>query len=190
MKRIACLLIVVMLIFSLSACSKKVKADDNNQPENPIEEVETPEPDDDVAELFYVLYLKQKSSPYIFPDSFTIMEDDYRLIGKSLEEFVVEELIKQKDIDELMNPIPEGTRVLSIVREGNTVILDLSEEFKDIKGTKEDVEATVAIIVNSLTTLPGIDKVKILVEGEELSNLRGVDLREALEFIDTFYIEK
>ncbi|KAB3529213.1 GerMN domain-containing protein [Alkaliphilus serpentinus] len=196
MKKWISLSVGVLMIFSLAACSNKVQADDNDQQDNqqevPIgENVNPPETEEEAEELVYVLYLKQKNLPYIFPDSFSIMEDDYRLADTTFEEFVMKELINQEDFDELMNPIPPGTRVLSVTMDDNTAIVDLSEEFETgMIGTKKDVEATVAIIVNTLTTLEGIDKVQILVEGEALTDLKGVDLSKPFEFITDFYMEK
>ncbi|SCY97296.1 GerMN domain-containing protein [Alkaliphilus peptidifermentans] len=189
--RIIILLVVLFMVIGISACSKKVNADENQQPEVPVVGETGEDPSDDVDELYYVLYLKHNSNPFIFADSFSIKENDRRLENKTFEFFVMEELIAQADIDDLINPIPSGTRVLSAEKVGRTVIVDLSKEFKDnMEGTKTDIEATIAVIVNSLTTLPGNDSVEILVEGEKITNLKGVNISKTYEFISDFHLDK
>ncbi|GAB6086874.1 GerMN domain-containing protein [Alkaliphilus crotonatoxidans] len=188
-KKLTILLLILVMGFTLTACKKDQKEVMEEEPDqnvtDPVEETEEPE------ELFYVLYLKHKELPYIFADTFNISADDPRLEGKLFEEFVLEELIHQSAIEDLINPIPEGTKILSVKKEGKTVLVDLSEEFiGNMKGTEEDVMATVAVIVNSLTTLPNNDKVQILVEGKAIDNLRGADISQDFEFIPDFYADK
>lgn len=189
-KRIMSLLLVFLLAFVIVGCKKDKDAIDDIL-EDPNVGDEQIVDEEEVEEYFYVLYLKHKNLPYIFSDSYSVKSDDPRLQGKSLEEFVVEELINQEDVGDLVNPIPDETKVLSVERDGNTVIVDLSQEFIDnMKGRKADVEATVAIIVNSLTTLPGNDYVRILVEGNSVTNLRGADISQDFEFVSDFHGEK
>ncbi|MCC5909321.1 MAG: GerMN domain-containing protein [Clostridiaceae bacterium] len=141
--------------------------------------------------IYYVLYLKHRSMPYIFADTYSIKGNDPKLQDKSLELFVMEELIQQEGVGELINSIPQNTEVLSVDRENDTVIVNLSQEFiEDMKGTEQDVEATVAMIVNSLTTIPGNNYVKILVEGNSVTNLRGVNISGSYKFIEDFYLDK
>ncbi len=189
-KKIMIILLVAAMSFALVACKKDKGEEPNEEPglevTNPIEE-----PAEEVEELFYVLYLKHKELPYIFEDTYSIMADDPRLKDKLLEEFVVEELIKQKGVEDLINPIPKGTEILSVKKEDKTVIVDLSEEFiGNMEGNEETVMLTVATIVNSLITLPNNDKVQILVEGSSIDNLRGADISKDFEFIPDFYADK
>ena len=94
-------------------------------------------------------------------------------------------------MDELINPIPDGTEVLYVEREGSTVIVNLSEEFiRNMRGNAEFVEITVATIVNSLVILPENERVRILVDGHSIANLRGADISEDFEFIVKFTADK
>lgn len=179
-----------MLIFSLTACKGKNQTEDpeDNQGQDVLEPVNEP---NEAEELFYVLYLKHKELPFIFSDTFSIMSDNYRLEGILFEEFVMNELINQKGIEDLINPIPEGTKVLSVKKQGKTVIVDLSQEFiNNMEGNHEEVMMTIAVIVNSLTTLPDNEGVQLLVEGNAIDNLRGVDISNDFEFISDFYPDK
>lgn len=65
--------------------------------------------------------------------------------------------------------IPPGTSVLGLTLEDNVLTIDFSKELLDIaeKEEKKMIEA----IVYTLTSIDGIDKVIIKVEGEVLSNL-------------------
>ena len=68
----------------------------------------------------------------------------------------------------LADPIPDGTRVLSWSWEGAVVTVDLSQPYGDLT----QVELTLAncCIVLTLTQLPGVEGVRITLNGEELPN--------------------
>lgn len=191
-KKLVLLLVVFAMIFTTAACNKKVKAEDlENKPPEGIESPVVDDQNKDDEELFYVLYLRHKDLPYIFSDTYSITNKDSRIADKSLELFVLEELIKQQKTDDLVNPIPVDTRVLSVNKQGTKVIVDLSKEFQlNMRGSKDDVNIAIAVIVNTLTTLPGNDSVIILVEGTPVTNLRGVDISGEYEFIIDYYADK
>lgn len=75
-------------------------------------------------------------------------------------------LIAGPERTELRNPMPEGTEVLSIKKENNTAVVDLSKEYGMVNGLDEVVERI--SVVNTLTEIGGIEKVRILIEGKEL----------------------
>lgn len=189
-KRLFVLMLVLGLIFSLAAC-KKAKGDELTPPEtdDQVEQpVDTPEEEE---KLFYVLYRKHKELPYIYADAFEISSKDPRLEGTTLEAFVVQELINQEGVEDLINPIPKGTKVLSVKKEDGLVTVDLSKEFvENMKGTEETVMTTTAVIVNSLLTLPGNQRVQLLVEGKPVENLLGADLSKSFDFMEDYYGEK
>lgn len=78
---------------------------------------------------------------------------------------VMKELLKGPSLQELKRAIPEGTNLLGISREGTVAIVDLSGEFSKAS----DIEQLWArfSVVNTLCDIDGVQKVKILVEGEE-----------------------
>lgn len=193
---IAFVLIVVMII-PMTGCrrSETELPAQETVPEEIVEENnETPRADDveeDQDNQYYVLYLKHKDQAFIFSDTYHIKADDPKLAGKSLAEFVMEELIKQKGVGELINPIHPETKILSMEQDGRKVTLNLSQEFADgLTGTAADTEATIAMVVNTLITLPSIDRVSLLIEGVKPDTINGLAVQEVYGFITEYYPDK
>lgn len=86
----------------------------------------------------------------------------------------VEALINGPQSEELHQTIPEGTRLLGIKRDGDTAVVDFSKEF-DMANDVAGVVARVSL-VNTLTEITGIEKVKILVQGKDLIGPSGMPL--------------
>lgn len=87
--------------------------------------------------------------------------------GESLEKIIFEELAKGPTKKGLHSVIPEGTKLLSIKTEDGICTLDLSREFVDNHpGGTAGETMTINSIVNSLTELSHIKKVKFLIEGK------------------------
>lgn len=78
----------------------------------------------------------------------------------------VEALIEGPENEELRKVIPDGTTLLSIKKEGNVAVVDFSKEYTKVNGLDEIVERV--SVINTLTEIQGIEKVRILVEGERL----------------------
>lgn len=116
-------------------------------------------------------------------NSFLEQERRYLTIGKDkqLSEYVVEELIRGPQNENLHSAIPEGTKVLSVTMKKNLCIVDLSKEFYlNRPQTAAGERVTIYSIVNSLTSLSGIEAVQITVEGEKLENYFLISLKEPL----------
>jgi spore germination protein GerM len=80
---------------------------------------------------------------------------------------------------------------LSLEQDGRKAIVNLSGEFVDgMTGTSEDTEATIAMLVNSLITLPGIDQVTLMIEGEIPETINELVIRDVYEFITEYYPDK
>jgi hypothetical protein len=87
---------------------------------------------------------------------------------KQIERVVFEELQKKPKTQDLYATIPEGTKLLSVTTEGGICTLNLSKEFVDNSpGGSAGELMTLYSIINSLTELPGIDKVQFLIEGQK-----------------------
>lgn len=67
--------------------------------------------------------------------------------------------------------IPPGTTILSLNLENNILTIDFSKELLDINANEE--EKMLEAIIYTLTSIDGIDKVIIKVEGKVLENLPG-----------------
>lgn len=77
----------------------------------------------------------------------------------------VEGLLAGPDSENLMKPIPEGTKLLGINLKNDLAIVDFSKEFTGKNDVAEIVEKI--SLVNTLTEFTGINKVKILIEGND-----------------------
>ncbi|MFZ7102241.1 MAG: GerMN domain-containing protein [Peptococcaceae bacterium] len=88
---------------------------------------------------------------------------------------VVQELIKGSESgDDTLNVLPEGTEVLDYQYDQDTglAVVNLSDHVHAVAGSMGETLAVYSI-VNSLTELPGIEQVKILIEGEEAESIAG-----------------
>ncbi|NLK88482.1 MAG: GerMN domain-containing protein [Clostridiaceae bacterium] len=74
----------------------------------------------------------------------------------------------------LRKPIPGGTEIRGISIHDNVAIVDLSEEFLNSSGLDE-VTSRLSI-VNTLTGIEGVDKVRLRIEGEDMIGPSGMPL--------------
>lgn len=99
----------------------------------------------------------------------------------SMERQVVEELIAGPSEGSSLHPVmPQDLKILNVSTKDSICYVNLSSEFieeaPDLTGA-----VTVYSIVNSLTELPGINKVQISVEGNSGLMLKEVSLEKPLE---------
>lgn len=98
---------------------------------------------------------------------------------QAIAEAIVEELLKGPKSQNLNAIIPADTRLLKVSVADTMITVDFSKEFtsKHAGGSAGET-MTIYGIVNTLTELPGIDKVQILVEHQHIDTLAGhYDLR-------------
>ena len=112
-----------------------------------------------------------------FPDSnnkFLHAESREIVFDKSLERTILNELIKGPKTLGLVNPIPNGTRILSINKNEDTLIVNFSSEFvKNHPGGADKERMTIYSIVNSLTEIPGIKNVQFEIGGRKYDTYKG-----------------
>lgn len=89
---------------------------------------------------------------------------------------IVKELINGPTSKNALATIPKGTKLRSPVSiNGNVATVDLTKEFIDNHpGGKNEAQMTVYSIVNSLTELKDIEKVKFTIDGAAKSDFKGV----------------
>lgn len=193
------MLLVLIIFLSAAGCSSTNEAEElpADRPEESQDDGENQENNNElsasepVAVHHYVLYLKHRDQAYIFSDTYSIQNNNPALADRSLAEYVIEHLIRQPGVGELINPIHPETKLLSLEQDNRKVIVNLSGEFVDgMTGTSEDTEATIAMVVNSLITLPGIDQVTLLIEGEIPETINELIIRDVYEFITEYYPDK
>ena len=83
---------------------------------------------------------------------------------------IVKKLLEGPTLENLISPIPEGTKLIDANLQGNTIILNFSEE---ILNFQNDVEKYNIInsLLNSLAQLNEVNAIKILVNNEINSNI-------------------
>lgn len=87
----------------------------------------------------------------------------------SLEELLRGEVPRGCD-----RPLPRGTALLGVRAEDGLVIADFSEQLvSGFQGGSDNEGVAVYAIVNTLTSLPGVKRVQILVEGERVDTIGG-----------------
>lgn len=102
-------------------------------------------------------------------------------------EDIVSALIRGKDkIKKVRRMIPEDKESISVLVEGDTAIVDIKnpDDFPDGRVAENLI---VYQIVNSLTSVSGIDKVQFTVRGEKMRDFKGfMDMRET--YIADLYV--
>lgn len=69
--------------------------------------------------------------------------------------------------------IPAGTRARNVAVEGDTAIIDLNDQVSNFFGGRENAERIVAQIVNTATSVRGVKKVILKLEGNDQFSLGG-----------------
>lgn len=170
------LILVVIVIFSYTIFNKFIVPVWERYKEKPIvtkevpykeekKEVE-PVPTEEMVEVN--LYFSDSQAMYLVPEKRKIPQTP------SLARQAVIELIKGPESSDFYTTIPEGTQVNEVYIAGDIAYIDLSEEiFKNHPGGSSGELMTVYSIVNTLTEIPPIKSVQILVEGNEMKSLVG-----------------
>jgi len=192
-KTISLLLILILTLSLMVGCGKKDEAKELDlgkvEEENEGEVIEANKDEESIPqEIDYILYLKYKDKPFLYDDMFTVNIDDERLRDKSVEEFVLNELINYSMEGNFESPIPAETEVLNIERQGKTVIVDLSEEFMNVDN--KNAKLALGGLVNSLVVLPGNESVRIKIEGSLIDDYNGIDISQPLYFYEDVFADK
>ena len=110
-------------------------------------------------------YYKNKETGELMPEARLI---DVKLLANNPYEEILKILIEGPKSDKLEKVIPEGTVLLGVELRKDTVYINFSNQF--IENQKEGAEEeakTIYSIVNTLTELNEVEKVRILINGEE-----------------------
>ena len=138
------------------------------------------DPYEQAKEVSIILYFKHEIADFLVPEKRTVLQEK-----QSIEQLVVEELLKGPQNFERRLVMPSNTKVLDVTRKLDTVYVNLSEDFlnpidlSDIPGREDTPEAdipkvqaemkrlAVYSIVNSLTYLDGVNQVKLMVNNSQ-----------------------
>ncbi|WP_432663947.1 GerMN domain-containing protein [Wukongibacter baidiensis] len=198
MKKIIAYLLLVTLVFTMATGCKKKEVTDEVDLEQAAQtgEEQTEKGDDSKKqeeaskEVEYILYLRYKDKPFLYDEIFSININDEKLKDKSMEQFIVEQLISFEPQGDIISPVPEGTKILSVERKDKNVIVNLSKEFIEKKMSGNDAMLTVGSIINSIVAIPGNETAQIFVEGKPLEKYNGVKTSEPMYFLEGLFPDK
>lgn len=127
---------------------------------------------------------------YFMDEDGGMLVPEYRTLSISdeleIERYVIEELLRPAQTTNLRSPLPEGTELLGISRDGRDCVINLSSEFWDNKPETATGELlTVYSLVNSVTSLGNITNVSIVVNGQPISRYVNLSLTEPLTRCDS-----
>jgi len=102
----------------------------------------------------------------------------------------LEELLRGEVPRGCDRPLPPGTELLGIGLADGLATVDFGEHLRaGFQGGSDNEQVTVYSIVNTLTSLPTIDRVQILIEGERVSTIGGHhDISGPLAFDDELVV--
>lgn len=101
--------------------------------------------------------------------------------GISMAEFAIRQLILASEDSQFHSALPQGTKLLQIQTSDGLCDVNFSEEFVKY-APKNYIKARLAVyaVVNTLTELPSVERVRIFCNGQSISDYAGLDLSQSL----------
>ncbi|NMA01780.1 MAG: GerMN domain-containing protein [Clostridia bacterium] len=164
MKKILSILLIVFLTVGLVACSDKPK-ENKDLEKSPKGENEVVDPVESTATIYFGTeegYLRAE----------TVIIEGELTADKGQE--LIEKIIAGTSNEDTLNVLPQGLQVLNYHFDEETGIatIDFSEHIFAVAGSMGESLAVYSV-VNTLTELPGVEKVQFLVEGEKVEQIGG-----------------
>lgn len=189
-KKFAVLLMISIFVFSLSACSSvgvnapqegthqdeaARQEDTATQQTDTKPELTAEEPDEDSSSATNAKTVKVT---LYFPtgdnSALKMEEREIQVINGEILKACILALAEGPGKEGLRNPIPEGTELIGINIKDKVAIVDFSKEFLKTEGLSEIT--TRLSVVNTLTRISGVDKVRIRIEGKDMIGPSGMPL--------------
>lgn len=131
--------------------------------------------DEQLRNTIVSLYFQDKDTKELSPEARLI---DINQLMNTPYETLVNLLIEGPKNDKLEKVIPNDTKILKVYMENDCAIIDLSKEFLNYDKTNEKTKYNlVNSIVNTLTELTEVNKVKILIEGGTNEEFKDIYIR-------------
>lgn len=169
---ISVILIVVIGYFAI----KYVKQKKNNEIQNeyvPQEEIS----DEQSRETIVSLYFTDKETNMLKPEARLV---NVKELIQSPYNVLIELLIQGPKNDKLKSVIPENTKLLNSSLEGECLTLDFSSELLNYnKENDKEKENLINSIVNTVTELNEVNKVKFLVNGQAYNDFEEFYIRKS-----------
>ncbi|NLM74804.1 MAG: GerMN domain-containing protein [Clostridiaceae bacterium] len=175
LKLIAIGMILVMLLCS---CGKNKNVDE--EPEEDLTPTSSLTIDEETAAVLnekvpVILYFADEQEAKLVKEIRYVDISEAKKGAEVLASIMVKELIAGPKTDKVKRLIPEGTNLRGPVKiEDRVATVDLTKEFiEKHPGGDTLAELTIYSIVNTLTELKDIERVKIIINGKETKNFAG-----------------
>ena len=158
------IIFLVLLIIVLVGGYFGIKYAKNRQEQTSVEEYVPEEEitEEQLRQTIVSIYFPNKETNEINPEARLI---DINEIINSPYEKLINLLIEGPKNEKNKKIIPENTKIQKYYMEGDCLYLDFSSEF--LNYNKEEKDIMIKCIVNTLTELTEVNKVKILINGQE-----------------------
>lgn len=156
------------------AVAEKKAVPSRGEQKEPAEEAEEAAPGAETMEL--TLYFADEQSMYLLPEKRVVSRTE------AVARTALAELIEGPEQAGHVKTIPAGTRLLGVKIENGLASVDFSREFVDNHpGGSAGETMTIYSIVNTLTELSTVQRVRFLVEGNAIETLaEHMDLTQPL----------
>lgn len=169
-------LIIIILVIAITSLSfygctgqESVPPDDEN--------IDTE--NQKITQTIEVFYGYENNEKMISEEREVIYEEN-----EDIYKLALEELIKGPENEQYITNINTETKVHGTIKQNKDLIVDLSREFNSFSGSIDEIIG-VGSVVNTMTQFENIERVKILVEGEELTGPSG----EPRGFMEAFPLD-
>lgn len=166
-KIILLFLILLIIIFVVGFFAIKYVKQKKEKENEVIQEEYIPEEEiseEQLRETIVSLYFPDKETNLLKPEARIV---NVKELMKTPYSILIELLIQGPKNDKLNKIIPENTKLLNSSLEGECLTLDFSSEFLNYnKNDEKEKDNLINSIVNTVTELNEVNKVKIVISGE------------------------
>lgn len=177
-KKIGIIFLVILMVILIGGYFAIQYVKNKEEAETIIEEY-TPEEEiteEQVRQTIVSLYFPNKETNEINPEARLI---DIKEIINNAHEKLINLLIEGPKNEKNKKIIPEGTKLNKSYLEDDCVVLDFSSEFLNYEKEEEkEKENLINCIVNTVTELTEINKVKIQIDGNENDEFKEIYIRK------------
>ena len=182
MKRSIIFLLIAVVLFSVSGCgllggndakdatTQNSSANTESSSQETGEEVDTTKNTEIQAAQGKIM----KAALYFASDDNSAVKKEIReiqVVDGAILRACILALLEGPKTEGLRQTIPEGTTIIGVNLKNKVAIVDFSKEYLNAEGLSEVTERV--SIVKTLTEIPGVEKVRIMVEGKDLTGPSG-----------------
>lgn len=176
-KKIGIIFLIILIILLIGGYLV-IQNFKNKETENTVEEYIPQEEitEEQARQTIVSLYFPSKETNELNPEARLI---DIKEIINNPYEKLINLLIEGPKNDKNKKIIPENTKINKTYLEGDCVVLDFSVDFLNFnKDDEKEKMNLINSIVNTLTELTEVNKVKILIDGNQNEQFNDIYIRE------------